>query len=470
MRLKAAPPASSSDAVSATPALAPASVPSPTTPAPGLSSILAWSSLAVALAVIGFALLPSIPTWQPLPEIPSNGSRFPESKLAWQKHAIDPASNPASWITNVVLDDLDQDGRTDLLTCDARWNRVICDYGQGTDESGVVQWKRVILGEQLIAPAHATVVDLNADGRKDVLVSELGNIWPDDEVIGKVTLLLANETGFERRLLLDDVRRVADVQPGDFDGDGDLDLAVAVFGYARGEVLWLEQFAPLQFQSHRLFTAPGAIHVPVADYDADGDLDIVTVISQDDEEVWAFENQGAGRFTPRRLFESWNDDLGSAGLVLSDLDRDGDPDLLLPVGDNLEDMHSYPQPYHGCFWLENQGGWTFAPKRIASFGGTYAAASGDLDGDGDIDVVLASMFNDWDRPGHASLVWLENDGRQQFTPWQIDTQPQHLVTATCGDVNGDGRADVVAGMMRLISQTEAQSAVHVWQTPLRTSP
>ena len=122
--------------------------------------------------------------------------------------------------------------------------------------------------------------------------------------VGQVVWLEKTDDGYRRHLLLDGVRRVADTQAGDLDGDGDIDLAVAVFGYARGEVLWLENDGEQSFLKHTLLKAPGAIHVPLADFDDDGDLDIVAVVSQDEEEIWGFENLGSGagpkRFRPRR--------------------------------------------------------------------------------------------------------------------------------------------------------------------------
>ena len=260
--------------------------------------------------------------------------------------------------------------------------------------------------------------------------------------------------GFETKVLLDDVQRVADVQAGDLDGDGDQDLVVAVFGYSSGEILWLENRGGGRFRDHLLHSAPGTIHVPLADYDGDGDLDIAAIVSQEKEEVWGFENLGGGKFRKRRLHMTVNYDVGSAGLIQDDLDGDGDPDLILPMGDNLEYPYSYPQPYHGCLWLENKGGWNFVPHRIAKFGGAYAAATGDLDGDGDRDVVLVSMVNDWQKPGYASVVWLENDGRQNFTLRRIDNRPTHLTTVACGDLNGDGRDDVVAGVLKVMLERE----------------
>ncbi len=421
--------------------------------------------VAIAIPWTMFRCRQALPVGAPLVMLESGGSRFPASVLPFNKVGVGQMPVFPPWLTNVQIFDFDDDGRADVIACDARLNRVLL-YSQKTAGN----WSEQVLGSDLVAPAHATVVDLDHDGDRDIVVSELGSLWPDDGVIGRV-VLLENQAGeFRPRVLLDDVRRVADVQAGDLDGDGDTDLVVAVFGYARGEILWLENRGDGQFRDHELFVAAGTIHVPIADFDGDGDLDIAAVVSQDSEEVWVLENQGAGSFHPRRLFASINFDLGSAGLVLNDLDQDGDPDLILPLGDNLEDVHSYPQPYHGCVWLENRGGWHFEPHRIAHMGGTYAAAVGDLDADGDRDVVLVSMFNDWDHPGHASIAWFENDGHQNFKAWQIDERPTHLVTVACGDLNGDGQDDIVAAPLQLIAPFQPFTGVTAWIGQRREQP
>jgi hypothetical protein len=368
-------------------------------------------------------------------------------------------------MTSVKIVDFDDDGRPDVIACDARLN---CVWWYRQTAEG--QWEERQLGADLVAPAHATPVDLDGDGRRDLLVAELGNIWPDDGVIGRVLLLRNTGDGFEQQVLLDDVRRVSDVQVGDLTGNGLPDLVVSVFGYDRGQILWLENLGELRFVEHELLSTPGTIHVPLADFNNDGRLDIAAIVSQDEEELWCFENQGGGKFEPRRIWFSHNFDLGSAGLVAADLDQDGLMDLVLPVGDNLEDLYSYPQPYHGCFWFRNRGDFQFDVQRIAHFGGTYAAAVGDIDGDGHRDVVLVSMFNDWDDPQHASVVWLQNDGQQNFRAWQVDERPTHLVTVACGDLNGDGRDEIVAGGLHLTGPYDRLGRITRWTLPAEGRP
>lgn len=423
-----------------------------------LTVLLAAIAVLVPAATAG--LLATLPAPTEPPDVRALPSRFPPAALSLEKTTIGPPAHHHPLLTNVQILDFDGDGAADVLACDAQRAGV---YWYRQTEAG--HWQEIPLRDDWIygPPAHASVVDLDQDGDADVLVAGLGSVWPTDERVGRVIWLEnVGDFQFEPRVLLDDIRRVADVQAGDLDGDGDLDLAVAVFGFDHGRLLWLENMGEGRFRDHELMAAPGPIHVPLADYDADGDLDIVTIFTQEEEEVWAFENRGGGNFTPRLLYRTLNHDLGGAGLVRADLDQDGDADLLLSAGDNLELLYHYPQPYHGCIWLENEGNWSFTARELARFGGTYAADVGDLDADGDLDVVLVSMFNDWTRPGAASVAWLENDGRQQFRAWQVAEAPVSLCTVACGDLNGDGRADIVAGGLHIKEPFDRLGRITAW--------
>lgn len=421
----------------------------------------------VLVPVVSWVLIRWVPPMAKLPQSPSAASVFPKSPVVFRRENVGPPVIGHPRICHVQVanagDNIEtagrentSDSRAQVIVCDAARNAVLS-YEQTADG-----WNEKVVLSDVVAPAHATLVDVDADSDMDIVVSVLGNIEPDDGVIGRVVLLMNNGGEYAPQTILDDVRRVADVQPGDFDADGDVDLAVAVFGYNRGQVLWLEQTQPGKFLDHELLSAPGTIHVPVADYDNDGDPDIAAIVTQDEEELWGFENDGTGNFEAHRLWFTPNFDLGSAGLIADDLDRDGDVDLILPAGDNLEDFDPFPQPYHGCLWFENKGAWDFEARRIADFGGTYAAAAGDLDNDDDTDVVLVSMANLWDAADQASIVWLENDGQQNFKTWRIDTAPTHLVTVAIGDLDGDGRNDIVAGGLHIRPPYNRIGRVTAW--------
>ncbi|MCC9608789.1 VCBS repeat-containing protein [Blastopirellula sp. JC732] len=414
-------------------------------------------ALAIAIPLGTWFAIPYLPSVRPEKSVFAGGTHYPASPVKFEFQNLGGAVVDLPLIANVQVIDFDQDGRNDVIACDARGNRVLL-LKRNADDT----WSESTLISDVAVPAHATVVDIDHDGDQDVIVSVLGNILPDDGVIGRVELFENQGEQFVRHVVLDDVRRVADVQVGDFDGDDDLDLAVAVFGYARGGVLWLENQGNWKFRDHQLLSAPGTIHVPVGDFDGDGDLDISAIVTQDEEELWGFENQGDGKFAAHRIWMTSNLDLGGAGLVAADLDSDGDLDLVLPAGDNLEDFDAYPQPYHGCYWFENQGKWEFAMHRISDLGGAYSAAVADINQDGFQDVVLVSLTNDWLSPENAAVVWLQNDGKQKFQSWQIASQPLHLVTVAVGDLNGDDRPDIVAGSLNVRRPHQRLGRISAW--------
>jgi hypothetical protein len=361
-------------------------------------------------------------------------------------------------VANVAIADVDRDGRQDVLVADAAQNRVT--WLQ--QDAGGTFTERVIA--DVPGPAHVAAVDLDADQDLDVAVASLGVIFPNNAPIGAVVVLENDgRQGFTRRILAERIARVSDVRAGDLDGDGDLDLAVAQFGYDQGETRWLENRGGWQFASHVLQQLSGPINAEVADVDGDQDLDIVSLVSQEWEEVYVFVNDGKGAFTPTRIFGASNEDFGSSWITVKDLDGDRDVDVLYSNGDAFDYAPPKGRGWNGIQWLENTGRVSFRYHRIGDYPGASSPQAGDLDGDGDLDIAVVSAYNDWARPEAQSLVWFENDGKMQFTMRDIAASPTHLLTLAVGDVNGDGRPDLVTGGAHVSWPYDRMSRVTLWE-------
>ena len=88
-----------------------------------------------------------------------------------------------------------------------------------------------------------------------------------------------------------------------------------------------------------------------------------------------------------------------------------------------------------------------------------------MDGDGDIDVVLASMFNDWKQPErHQPCVAGKRQSSEFFGMARSPPAPTHLCTVRCGDLNGDSLPDIVAGSLQIYPPyNNEHGAVAIWE-------
>jgi hypothetical protein len=295
----------------------------------------------------------------------------------------------------------------------------------------------------------------------------MGVVFPDNDKIGTVTILENLGNGkWAQHDVLENTSRVTDIRAADLSGEGRMDLIVGQFGYDQGEIRWLERVGRWEFKPHVLLDLSGAINVGVADFDGDGRLDIVAQISQQYEEIYLFLNQGNGTFKRVRLWGSSNEDYGSSGMVVADLNHDGKPDIIFTNGDGFgPSVVPGPRPYHGVQWLENKGQGKFEYHRIGDLNGAYSPAVADLDGDGHLDIIAVSAFIETDGQGRQlpRLAWFRNDGKQNFEKRILAYNPQDQVTLAAGDFDGDGKVCLITGGFYVFKAADSMGRVTLWR-------
>ena len=167
----------------------------------------------------------------------------------------------------------------------------------------------------------------------------------------------------------------------------------------------------------------GAFGVVIRDLDFDGDMDIIATGLDGDDVNW-YENDGSENFTERTIDADLD---GALGLVVNDLDGDGDMDVFVTAfqGDDV-------------VWYENNGSQSFTKTVIdANLTTAYGLDVQDLDGDGDMDVIAAGR-------GINDVVWYANDGSESFTKNAIDNDLANARQVVVRDMDDDGDMDVIA--------------------------
>jgi uncharacterized protein YbaR (Trm112 family) len=368
------------------------------------------------------------------------------------------------WIAHVRAVDLDGDGLMDILACEAKEGKLVWirQVSRG-------RFEETTIAGGLPGIVHVEAADMTGKGHLDLICSLMGEVFPNNDRIGSIVILENDgHQHFTRHLIADHIERVTDVRAGDFNGDGRPDLAVGQFGYDQGQIQWMENMGNWQFRGHQLLNLSGTINVCVADLCGRGFPDIAAVVSQQWEEIYLFQNDGKGNFKTKLLWGSTNDDYGSSGISVADLNHDGRPDILYTNGDGFGPaVVPGPRPWHGVQWLENLGGGNFKYHRVGDLPGAYSPVGVDLDGDGNMDIVAVSAYADWDKtnPKIASLVWFRNDGHMNFSPHILAYTPKDLITLDAGDIDGNGRPVLVTGGLYVYPPYVRMGRVTVWRRP-----
>ena len=279
------------------------------------------------------------------------------------------------------------------------------------------------------ATRAVALADLNGDGHTDLVA-----VNGADQANGPVPtrVWFGNGAGgfIDSGQALPGGGNVGDLALGDLDGDGAPDLVLA--SQAAGAIVLHNNgkgtFA-LPGTAYKTTNAHSTTAVAIGDVDADGDLDFVAGNAGEVNTVWLNDGQGAFTDSGQRL-GGFNLPF-TASAALGDLNRDGLPDL---VFGNLA--------FNNSIWMNTGQGQFVDSNQNLGAGDTTSVIIGDIDGDDDLDLVFGNSSNG------VSTAW-RNDGTGLFffsTGQSLPgVGPQYYGRLAMGDIDGDGRPDLVIG-------------------------
>lgn len=290
---------------------------------------------------------------------------------------------------------------------------------------GAAGFQERVAATGLGSPEDVALADFDSDGDLDMVCTDRG---------ADLVRWFENIDGttFIEALQVSDpgIDAPRGVAATDLDGDGDLDVTAAIDGTNR--FVWFENISTtvLSFDAPRVVSLDSvdAWGVRAADLDGDGDMDLVGTENTADAVVW-FENDGE---VPPAFESRVIDDAIETARALDVGDLDGDGDLDVVAGGATDGM---------VVWYTNDGPGTGAWARhvlLADLGKVVSVSIADADDDGDLDIFVATEDD--------GIGWVRNLGgtTPTFGAWVLITTTATMPTAiTAGDIDGDGAVDTV---------------------------
>lgn len=349
--------------------------------------------------------------------------------VAW--YESDGAATPAFTRHDIVTDrigvtqalsaDLDLDGDLDIVVATPSDDSIIWYENDGSENFTEVQISTSLTGASTI-----DLVDLDQDGDLDIVAGGTSTVaWFDNDG--------ALDPTFTFTVIDIASTNVQSLTTSDIDADGDLDVIAASSG--DNTLAWFENDGSESFTKNTVSTnVGGAKDVQVTDLDSDGDLDIVAAAKTDNRVLW-FESNGATNPTfSTRVLASGTDLNGASSLAATDVDRDGDIDLVV-ASTNAGKL----------VWLDNDGD-TFLPTfTLRELSDTVVGIQdiivADIDGDGDSDLGIAQFSGD-------TISWFRDQTIHSSTtfpnPLELTRTSDGTYDVVLGDIDGDGDLDIVA--------------------------
>lgn len=293
---------------------------------------------------------------------------------------------------------------------------------------------------------HPAVGDVNGDGRVDIAGQPRKGASPK--------VWLRNGRGWKEAstgLRTPGMTCGVGVDLADFNADGHLDLGVA--DHCQGIFLYLGDGGKTWrlAQSVMRGSKNGFDDLQFADLDGDGHLDLAAIGSFRGG-IATFRGDGKGRFKAWKVVEQGLPDAGyGSDIELVELNGDGVLDVLVAYAGGA--LRPPPMELRRNFvWLsEGPLRWRPATAGLLEDGRTWGVTAGDVNGDGRPDVALGRSL------GHPLMVFLQ-DEQGGFEP-ALEGLPEPNTSRFYGVALGDLDAD---GDLDLIATDHFTSAFRVW--------
>lgn len=320
---------------------------------------------------------------------------------------------------SLEIEDMDGDGNLDIFSAEMRLDGKNEDaktwifYGDG---GGNFTKREIAAG---FGNHESKVGDLDGDGDPDILVKPYNWDTPRIDV-------LLNNWNWKRHVIDSDKPwRSIFITSADLDGDGKKDIITGGFWYRNpGEIDGKWERIPIGDSFNNMAS--------VYDFDGDGDMDILGTEGKgsdpDSDILWA-ENDSSGNFSVYKNISAGDGDF-LQGIATDSFQGEGTHVALSwhEEGKGIQLLTVPHDPSHGRWNL----------SKISDFSQDEALSSGDIDRDGDGDLLLGTK-------------WLRNDGSswQVMTIYQTNDAPDRNLLA---DMNRDGKLDAVVGYEAISQQ------------------
>lgn len=355
---------------------------------------------------------------------------------------------PLTVPTDILVADIDGDGRADVLTL-ALYSRT------STEREGRLSVYRQSAGGTYSAPDlhvvgtypwRLALADIDGDGAADLVVTDTD---------GRSAWLLRQDAGNRGRFLAP-VQIATGIYPygtavADFNGDGAPDVALsdALVSRARVVMLYQEPSQRGQFRAPVDLPMPGSVsHVVAGDLNGDGRADLA---------AWVYTSGGGATAPVGALAVTLQQPTGSFGAVTMLGSLTGLNVARLAIddyeGDGANDLLAYFRPYSTDYRA------TLGVARQSPVPGTFTnvvatplngvsglddAVFADLDGDRRPDAAVAGFFPVGSPSQvHARVNLFTQSGGGAFAPTTVHDMPSAVSRIAAGDVNGDGHRDLV---------------------------